>query len=175
MTWVIDPLHTLVEFSVIHLKINTVKGRFYEVRGSIHLDFQRPEKSWVKAQINAASISTGVVARDNHLRSADFFDVAKYPTIDFESTAVHQTGARTGIITGNLTLHGVTQSVNLQTTFGGRVQDPDSSSWRTGFSASAAIDRRAFNISYNRLSQGIVAIAGDQAQIELHVEAVQID
>lgn len=175
MTWVIDPLHTLVEFSVVHLKINIVKGRFYEVRGSLHLDFQHPTNSWIKAQVNAASISTGVAARDNHLRAADFFDVTKHPTIDFESSDVRQTGPRSGIVTGNLTLHGVTRTVSFQTTYGGRTQDPESDSWRIGLSAKGAIDRRTFNFHYNQLVKGGIALVGDRIQIELHLEAVQID
>lgn len=175
MTWIIDPLHTLVEFSVVHLKINLVKGRFYEVRGSIHLDFQRPEHSWVKAQANTASLSTGVSARDQHLRSADFFDVARYPSIDFESTRVLQTEATKGVVTGDLTLHGVTQPVSFQTIFGGRVQDPESDSWRVGFSARGNIDRRAFNMHYRQFSKGEIALVGDQVQLELYIEAVQVE
>ncbi|HEU5373828.1 MAG TPA: YceI family protein [Ktedonobacteraceae bacterium] len=175
MTWIIDPLHTLVEFSVVHLKINLVKGRFYEVRGSLHLDFQRPERSWVKAQVNTASLSTGVAARDQHLRSADFFDVARYPSIDFESTHVLQTEAAKGVVTGNLTLHGITQLVSFQTTFGGSAQDPESDSWRVGFSARGSIDRRSFNMHYRQLSRGEIALVGDQVQLELHIEAVQVE
>lgn len=175
MTWIIDPLHTLVEFSVVHLKINIVKGRFYEVRGSLHLDFQHPEYSWVKAQVNAASLSTGVATRDQHLRSADFFDVARYPFIDFESTYVQQIEATKGLVTGELTLHGITQTVCLQTTFGGTTQDPESDNWRVGFSARESIDRRSFNIHYHQLSKGGIALVGDQVQLELHVEAVQVE
>lgn len=175
MVWIIDPLHTLVEFSVVHLKINLVKGRFYEVRGSLHLDFQYPERSWVKAQINAASLSTGVATRDQHLRSADFFDTTRYPFINFESTHVQQTEAAKGLVTGNLTLHGTTKPVSLQTTFGGSTQDPESNSRRVGFSARGSIDRRTFNIHYHQLSKGGVALVGDQVQMELHLEAVQME
>lgn len=175
MTWVIDPLHSLVEFSVVHLKINLVKGRFYEVRGSLHLDFQRPEHCWVKAQVNAASISTGVAARDSHLRSEDFFDVAKYPTIEFESTRVQHTGANGGIVTGNLTLHGVTHVVSFQVEYGGAAQDPESDSLRAGFSAQGTINRSVFNIQFNRILKGGVAFIGEQVQIELHFEALQMD
>lgn len=175
MTWVIDPLHTLVEFSVVHLKINLVKGRFYEVRGSLHIDFQNPENSWVKAQVNVASISTGVAARDRHLRSPDFFDVATYPTIDFESTNIQQTSPKSGIVTGKLTLHGVTRTVEFQTQFGGSTQDPESNSWRVGFAAKGTINRRMFNMHYAQLARGDVALVGDQTNIELHLEAVQID
>lgn len=175
MTWVIDPLHTLVEFSVVHLKINIVKGRFYEVRGSLHLDFQHPENSWVKAQVSVASISTGVAARDKHLRSPDFFDATNFPTIDFESIHVQQTSLRSGIVTGNLTLHGITRSVDFQTQFGGTTRDPESQSWRVGFSAKGTINRRMFNMHYAQLAPGDVALVGDQTNIELHMEAVQID
>lgn len=175
MTWIIDPLHTLVEFSVVHLNINLVKGRFYEVRGSLHLDFQRPERSWVKAQVNTASLSTGVATRDQHLRSPDFFDVAHYPSIDFESTHVQQTEAAKGLVTGNLTLHGITQQVCFQTTFGGSTQDPESNSWRVGFSARESIDRRTFNIHFNPFSKGGIALIGDLVQLELHIEAVQVE
>jgi polyisoprenoid-binding protein YceI len=175
MTWVIDPLHSLVEFSVAHLNINLVKGRFYEVRGSIHLDFQRPENCWVRAQVNAASLSTGVAARDSHLRSADFFDVAHYPTIDFESTRVQQTGANSGIVTGNLTLHGVTATVSFQVNYGGVAQDPESNGWRVGFSAQGAINRSTFHMHFNQLLKGGILFIGEQVQIELHVEAVQLD
>jgi polyisoprenoid-binding protein YceI len=174
MTWIIDPLHTLVEFSVVHLKINLVKGRFYEVRGSLHLDFQRPEQSWVKARVNAASLSTGVAARDQHLRSADFFDVARYPSIDFESIHVQQTETTKGVVTGDLTLHGIIQQASFQATFGGSAQDPESENLRVGFSAQGSIDRRTFNINHQQFSKGGIALVGDRVQLELHVEAVQV-
>lgn len=175
MTWIIDPFHTLVEFSVVHLKINLVKGRFNEVRGSMHLDFQRPELSWVKAQINAASIYTGVAARDNHLRSADFFEVATYPTITFESTEVQQTGTNSGLVAGELTLHGVTRIVSFQTQFGGSTKDPDTGNRRIGFSAVSAIDRRIFNMHFSHILEGNIAFVANEARIELNIEAVQMD
>lgn len=173
MAWEIDPFHTLVEFSVVHLMINIVKGRFKEVRGSIHLDVQQPENSWVKAQINAASIDTGVAPRDGHLRSADFFDVARYPLITFESTAVQQTGEKSSVVIGNLTLHGVTHPVSFQTKFTGYTRDPETGGWRVGISALGTIDRRIFDMQFNRLTEG-VALVGNEARIELHIEAVQM-
>jgi polyisoprenoid-binding protein YceI len=175
MTWIIDPLHTLVEFSVVHLKINLVKGRFYEVRGSLHLDFQRPEHCWVKAQVQTASLSTGVAARDSHLRSTDFFNVERYPSIDFESISIQPTGARKGIVIGDLTLHGITQPVRFQATYGGCVRDLESECWRVGLSARGTIDRSQFHMHYNQFSKGDIAIVGDKVQIELHVEALQLE
>lgn len=173
MPWEIDPFHTLVEFSVVHLKINIVKGRFKEVHGSLHLDVQQPENSWVKAQVNTASIDTGVPARDGHLRSADFFEAAKYPTISFESAAVEQTGETTGAVVGNLTLHGVTRAVTFQAKFTGYTRDMETQSWRIGITATGMIDRRMFDMNFNRLAEG-VALVGNEARIKMYIEAVQM-
>jgi len=173
MSWEIDPFHTLVEFSVVHLKINVVKGRFNEVHGSIDLDIQHPENSWVKAQITTASIDTGLAPRDGHLRSADFFDAARYPTILFESTAIEQTGETSSIVTGNLTLHGITSPVSFQTNFTGRARDSDTRGWRIGFFAAGMLDRRKFGMQFNRLTEG-VAVVGNEVRIELHIEAIQL-
>lgn len=173
MAWEIDPFHTLVEFSVVHLKINIVKGRFKEVRGSLHLDIQYPENSWVKAQVNTASIDTGVAARDGHLRSADFFDVVKYPTIVFESVLVEQTGETTGKVTGNLTLHGITRQVTFDAKFTGYTRDAETRGWRVGLSATAVIDRRHFDMFFNKRAEGVVLV-GNEARIEMFIEAVQM-
>lgn len=173
MAWEIDPFHTLVEFSVVHLKINIVKGRFKEVRGSLHLDTQQPGNSWVKAQVTTASLDTSVAARDGHLRSADFFEAAKYPTITFESTAVEQTGEASSIVTGNLTLHGVTRAVNFQTKFTGYTRDAETKSWRVGLTALGVIDRRQFNMHFNRIVEG-TAIVGNEARIKMYIEALQM-
>lgn len=173
MPWEIDPFHTLVEFSVVHLKINLVKGRFKEVRGSLHLDIQQPGNSWVKAYVNAASIDTGVPARDGHLRSADFFASAKYPTISFESTAVRPTGETTSMVTGNLTLHGITHPVTFQTKFTGYTRDLETKGWRVGLAAMGIIDRRTFEMNFNRVVEG-VAMVGHEARIELYIEAIQM-
>lgn len=173
MAWEIDPFHTLVEFSVVHLKINIVKGRFKEVRGSLHLDTQQPENSWVKAQVNTASIDTGVAARDGHLRSADFFEAVKYPTIAFESTALERTGETTSLVTGNLTLHGVTRPVTFQAKFTGYTRDVDTKGWRVGLTATGVVDRRMFDMNFNRLIEGS-AMVGNEARVKLYIEAVQM-
>jgi polyisoprenoid-binding protein YceI len=173
MPWEIDPFHTLVEFSVVHLAINLVKGRFKEVHGSIHLDIQQPERSWVRAQVNTASIDTGVAPRDGHLRSADFFEAVKYPTITFESTSVKQTSEKSSIVTGNLTLHGVTREVSFQTRFTGYTRDEETKGWRIGLSATGVVDRRTFNMHFSRLVENVLLV-GNEARIELHIEAIQM-
>jgi polyisoprenoid-binding protein YceI len=169
MAWVIDPFHTLVEFSVMHLTINIVKGRFKEVRGSIHLDYRRPEQSWVKAQLNTASIDTGIIARDNNLRSTQFFDATTHPTITFASTVVQQTGPKSGIVIGDLTLRGVTRPVSFQAEFNGSARDLETGNQRIGFFATTIIDRRAFNMMYPPQE-----FIGNEVRIELHIEATEM-
>ncbi|GHO41975.1 YceI family protein [Ktedonospora formicarum] len=174
MPWEIDPHHTLVEFSVTHLTINIVKGRFKDVHGTIHLDTQHPENSWVKARIQAASIDTGVTQRDAHLRSADFFEVVKYPTITFESTSVRPIGPKSSIVTGNLTLHGITGTIELQTEFTGSVRDPLTESIRIGLTARGILDRRAFQMRFNQLVGDGLPLVGNRVHIELRIEALHV-
>ena len=175
MFWEIDPFYSLVEFSVWHLMINIVKGRFKEVHGTIQLDPKHPEESTVKAQVSAASIDTGIAPRDGHLRSADFFEVAKYPMITFESTSIQQVGAKNAIVTGNLTLHGITKAVQFQAELTGYTRDPETAIWRIGLSAVTTLDRRIFNIQYQQQpnNQNTVVI-GNEIRISLHIEAAQV-
>jgi polyisoprenoid-binding protein YceI len=172
MAWEIDPFHSLVEFSVRHLAITTVKGRFSEVHGTIHLDPQYPERCWVKAQVETASIQTGAPQRDAHLRSADFFEVARYPTISFESTQVRPQDQNRAILDGNLTLHGVTKPVSFYVMYTGQSQDPFTGGWRAGLCASTMIDRREFCMSYNQKSNMGALIVGYEVRIDVTVEAV---
>ncbi|GHO63286.1 hypothetical protein KSC_021780 [Ktedonobacter sp. SOSP1-52] len=174
MPWEIDPHHTLVEFSVTHLTINIVKGRFKDTHGTIHLDPQHPENSWVKAHIQTASIDTGVAQRDAHLRSADFFEVITYPTITFESTNVQPTGTNSSIVTGNLTLHGVTNTIELQTEFTGSVRDPLTESLRIGLTARGVLDRRMFQMRFHRLVGDGIPLVGNTVHLELRIEALHV-
>jgi polyisoprenoid-binding protein YceI len=175
MTWEIDSAHTLVEFSVDHLMINTVKGRFNEVYGTLHLDTRQPENSWVKAAINTASVSTGIVQRDEHLLSAEFFDAARFPTITFESSRIRRTGSKSGAVSGNFTLRGITRTVNFQTEFTGYARDPFSSRWKMGLAAVGIIDRRMFDMSFGQVLEAGIALIGYEARIELRIEAIQVD
>jgi polyisoprenoid-binding protein YceI len=171
MAWLIDHTHSLVEFSVTHLMISTVKGRFSQLNGTIHLDPKTPENCWVKAEISAASIHTNVPQRDAHLRSADFFNVSKYPTITFESTRVQLVDQTRCILYGQLTLLGVTREVAFQVAYTGRNQDPLTGAWRVGLIGRTMIDRRAFGMTFNQVNAGSFLI-GYNVGIELHIEAV---
>ncbi len=173
MVWEIDPAHTLVEFAVDHLSINLVKGHFDEVQGTLHLDTRQPENSWVRASVNTASIYTGIAQRDGHLRSSDFFDVEKYPTITFESVRVRRTGPKGGAVVGNLTIRNITRVVSFQTEFTGYARDPATSRWKMGLTAVAQVDRRMFDMRWTQILEAGISLIGFETRIELHIEAIQ--
>ena len=175
MLWEIDPDHTLVEFSVRHLAINLVKGRFSEVQGTIYLDTNQPENSWVKAMVNAASIYTGNVQRDAHLRSADFFDVEQYPTIIFESMRVRRTSMKSCTVVGNLTIHGIARTVSFNVDFTGYARDPMNDRWKLGMTAIGQIDRRTFHMHFNQMLDMGISLIDYETGIELRIEATQIE
>jgi polyisoprenoid-binding protein YceI len=171
-TWQIDPAHTEVGFSVKHLMISTVRGRFAGVKGTIVLDEANPERSSVEAEIDAATIDTRAEQRDAHLRSADFFDVEKYPTITFRSRRVERVSDGRYRIVGDLTIRGVTREVVLDATEEGRGRDP----WggdRLGFSATTTIDRRDFGLTWNQALETGGVLVGNEIKISIDVEAVK--
>jgi polyisoprenoid-binding protein YceI len=170
-TWNIDASHTLVEFSAKHLMITTVKGRIADVRGTLTIDESRPTQSSVEVELATASLDTRSEQRDQHLRSADFFDVERHPTITFRSRRIEDARAEAGHgfrVIGDLTIRGVTREVTLDTTYEGRGRDP----WggeRVSFSATTKIDRREFGLTYNAaLEAGGVLVSND---IKLSIEA----
>ncbi len=173
MAWEIDPSHSSVEFSVVHLMITNIKGRFPEVSGTIHLDPKKPKNSWVKAKVQAASVQTGVPQRDAHLRSADFFDVSKYPTISFESTEVKLVDEHRCYLNGNFSLHGVTQVMSLQAGYTGVSQDLLTDAWRVGLFARTTIDRREFGMTFNQ-SKGENLLLSYKVWLDINVEAVLV-
>src|SRR5690349_15408747 len=120
MSWDIDPIHSQVTFSVRHLMVSTVRGRFNVVRGQLHIDEQQPANSWVEAEAEAASINTYNEQRDGHLRSADFFETEKYPLITFKSTRVEYVGGQDYKVTGDLTIHGVSKQVTFDAEYHGQ-------------------------------------------------------
>jgi polyisoprenoid-binding protein YceI len=168
-TWSIDPVHTDVSFTVRHMMVSKVRGKFHGVRGSIILA-DDPLASEAYAEIDTASIDTGEPQRDEHIRSADFLDVTKYPTMTFRSTNVRPDGDDF-VVTGDLTLHGVTKPVELAVEVNGFTKDPFGGT-RAGFSASGQINRRDFGITIDMPMDAGGAVVGDKIQIHLEVEAV---
>ena len=171
-TWQIDPAHTSVEFAVKHMMITTVKGRFTDVSGTVVADEAEPTRSTVEATMSVATIDTRAEQRDGHLRSADFFDVEKYPTITFTSRRIE--GDPTGAfrLVGDLTIRGVTKEVTLDVTNEGRGRDP----WggeRAGFSATTKINRKDFGLTWNQALETGGVLVGDDVKISIEVELVK--
>lgn len=168
-TWSIDPVHTDVSFTVRHMMVSKVRGKFHGVSGTIVLA-ENPLESSVTADVDLATIDTGNPQRDEHIRSADFFEVSRYPTMSYRSTAVRADGDDF-VVEGDLTLHGVTRQVELKVQLNGFVQDPYGGT-RSGFTATTQINRRDFGISIDMPMDGGGAVVGDKIQILLEVEAV---
>jgi polyisoprenoid-binding protein YceI len=170
-TYDIDPSHSSVEFSIRHLVVAKVRGRFTRFNGSLELDPEDVTRSRVTAEIDAASISTNEDKRDAHLRSADFFDVATFPAITFASSRVESVGARLHV-TGDLTIRGVTREVLLRVEQLGVAKDP----WgkqRAAFSATTSIDRKDFGLHWNQLLEAGGVMVGEKVELSLDIEATQ--
>ena len=168
--WTLDPAHTLVEFSGKHMMFTTVKGHFKSVRGTIVLDEVDPKRSTVEAEIDTASLYSGVDYRDNHLKSADFLEAEKYPTIAFKSTRIELEGNDRAKVTGDLTIHGVTREVVLDTELTGRGKNPMGME-TVGFEAKTSINRKDFGLSWNLALETGGFLVSDIIKIEIAVEA----
>jgi polyisoprenoid-binding protein YceI len=170
-TWEIDPSHTNVEFSAKHLMITTVRGRISDLNGTIVADERNPAKSSVEVKLNAATLDTRIEQRDQHLRSADFLDVEKYPDITFRSTRL--VGGKDEFkLFGDLTIRGTTKEIALDVTFEGESKDP----WggeRIGFSARGKIDRRDFGLTWNQALETGGVVVGNDIRINIDVQAVK--
>jgi polyisoprenoid-binding protein YceI len=166
----IDPAHTSAQFAVKHMMVSTVRGAFQKVAGKVNIDETDITKSTVEATIDVASVNTRVEQRDNHLRSPDFFDVAKYPTITFKSTKVEK-GAGEGMkVTGDLTIHGVTKPVVLEMEgLTPDVKDPWGGTTRGG-SATTKISRKDFGMTWNKAIESGGVLVGDDVAITLDFE-----
>jgi polyisoprenoid-binding protein YceI len=170
-TWNVDPSHSQIGFAVKHLVISNVRGEFSTYSGKVALDEADPTRSTVEATIDAASIDTKVADRDAHLKSPDFLDVAKYPTIAFKSTKVAKAGKDRLKVTGDLTLHGVTKPVVLDVATGPAVKGMAGET-RRGFSATTKISRKDFGLTWNKVLEAGPAV-GDEISIALDLEAVK--
>jgi polyisoprenoid-binding protein YceI len=166
----IDPAHSIIGFAVRHLEINWVEGRFKEFEGTIHYDDKDVTKSSVEFSAKVESIDTGVAPRDKHLRTADFFEVEKYPTMTFKSTGVERKGKDSYVLRGDLTLKGVTKPVQLPFRVAGAVQDPWGNT-RFGVEAQTKINRRDFGINYGSAFAGGGLDVGNEVTISLQLEA----
>jgi len=170
--WTLDPTHTTVEFGVRHLMISTVRGRFGTVDGTVSVPGTDPVKAQIDVTIDAGSINTGVGQRDDHLRSPDFFDVARFPRLTFKSKRVERTGPDTLRVHGDLTIRDVTREVDLQVTELGSARDPWGGA-RTGYSATTRINRRDFGLNWNQALEAGGVLVGEDVSITIEAELVQ--
>ena len=171
--WEIDPVHSNVQFSIRHMMVSNVRGEFPKLTGTVRADDQDVTRSQVEATIDAASIDTDEAKRDEHLRSPDFLDVAKYPTMAFKSKKIEKAGEGRYKVTGDLTLHGVTREVVLDVEGPTpTVKDPRGNV-RAGATATTKINRRDFGITWSKSLDGGGLVVGDEVAVTIDVEGVK--
>jgi len=171
-SWNIDTTHSGINFSIRHMVVSKVRGRFARFSGTLALDEEDLTRSVVEATIDASSIDTGTGQRDDHLRSADFFDVARFPELRFRSTRIERLAEDRYRVAGDLTIRDVTRPVSLEVEYGGRARDPWGNE-RAGFIARTSLDRKDFGLRWNQALEAGGVLVGDRVDIELEVQAVK--
>jgi polyisoprenoid-binding protein YceI len=175
MAWVIDPAHTQVEFVAKHMMVTNVRGRFKAVNGTVNIDEANPAASTVDVTFDVASLETGDEKRDGHLRSADFFDVEKFPTMTFKSKRIefaNPNNQESFKIIGDLQIKDVTREVVLDVTSEGTGKTPWGTTVR-GFSAHTAVNRKDFGLTWNVALETGGWLVGDQIKINIELETIQ--
>jgi len=172
-TWQIDPVHTNIQFTVRHLMISNVKGVFHKFTGTFEIDDKDITKTRASAVIDTASIDTGIEKRDEDLRSANFFEVAKYPTMAFVSKKFTRTGPNKFKMTGDLTMHGVTREVSLDLEGLETVVKDPWGNMRRGATLVTRINRKDFGLTYNKVLETGGVVVGDEVAINIEVEMVK--
>jgi len=170
-TWKFDPYHTQVEFSAKHLGMMTVRGHFAEVTATGNLDPEHPERSTVEATINTASIRTHNEQRDNDLRSSNFLEIDKFPTMTFKSTKIEHAGGDRYRVTGDLTIKGITKSVTLSAVKYGEFNDAQMGH-RIGYAAETQINRKDFGMRFDMMLDGKF-IVSNEIQINIEGEILE--
>jgi polyisoprenoid-binding protein YceI len=168
-TFKIDPNHSTVGFAVSHMVINTVHGKFDEFAGTVTTDNGHVQLA--EGTIQTKSIDTGVAARDKDLRSANFFDVEKYPTITFQTKSSTKEGDKS-VLVGDFTMHGVTKSISLPITVKGPIKDPWGNT-RIGLEGSLKVNRKEFGLTYSKALETGGLVVGDEVEITINAEAVK--
>jgi len=172
--WELDAAHTTATFSVRHLMVSTVEGRFEKVSGNVVLDDANPARSSVDISIDASSINTGNAQRDGHLKSPDFFDVAKYPKLDFKAKKIDKAGAGKFKVQGDLTMHGVTRPVTLDVEGPtAAVKDPMGRMVRAAV-ARGKLNRKDWGLTWNKALEGGGVLVSDEVKLEIHAELVEV-
>ena len=170
-TWTVDKAHSTVNFKIKHL-MSKVTGSFGDVDGTITTDFADLSASSVSFTIQATSIDTKNADRDKHLRSADFFDVEKFPTITFASSKITKTGDDTFAVTGTFTMHGVAKEITLPVTFLGAAQDPWGNT-KAGFEVTTTLKRSDYGIVWNKALEAGGFLLGDEVEVTINLEVAK--
>jgi polyisoprenoid-binding protein YceI len=174
MAWKIDTVHSHVSFSVKHMMVTTVRGKFGSYRGSVRLDPKDFTRSSFEGEIDVASIDTGNADRDNHLRTNDFFDAANHPKITFKSTAIEPKGDGEYLVRGDITIRGVTQPIALDVEYRGTSKSPYGQTL-AGIGVTGSLNRKDFGVSFNAPLETGGVVVGEKVKLELDIEAIQVD
>jgi len=177
--WFLEPGHTAAEFSVRHMMVTHVRGHFKDVHGRLVFDPAKPADTRLEVTVNAALLWTGEPARDGHLKSADFLDVEKFPTITYKSRSVEQIGALDANLLGDVTIRGVTRPLTLHVRFLGTWETPwwedgkdHGPKTRAGFVATGRLNRQDFGVSWNAVLDRGGVVVGDEVDITIDAEAI---
>jgi polyisoprenoid-binding protein YceI len=173
MTWTFDKSHTQIEFSVKHMMFSTTRGSFKNFDGTMEFDEQNPAASTVNVTIDVASVDTRDEKRDGHLKSPDFFDVAQYPTMTFKSTSVAVVGENHYTVTGDLTLHGVTQTVPLDVQVQGKYKTMRGTD-AYAFAITTTINRKDFGLIWNVALESGGVLVSDEVKISIDAEVLAV-
>lgn len=171
-TWNIDPTHSEIQFKVKHLVISTVTGYFRSFNGSIETDGDSFDGAKVTFEADIDSVDTNNEDRDTHLKSDDFFNAEKFPTMKFESTSFKNTSGDDYKLTGNLTIRDITKEVTLDVTHGGTVGDPYGQT-KAGFEINGTINRKEFNLKWNAVTEAGNVVVGDNVKLHMNVQVVE--
>jgi polyisoprenoid-binding protein YceI len=173
--WDIDTVHSGINFTVRHMVVSKVRGRFGKFSGELSVDARDDDdltRSSVSVAIEAASIDTGNAQRDGHLRSPDFLNAEAFPELRFRSTRIEKRGKDRYTVTGDLTIRDVTREVALDVEYGGRAKDPWGNQ-RVGFVATASLDRKDFGLRWNQALETGGVVIGERVDIELELQGVR--
>lgn len=171
-SYTVDVSHSEVTFQVSHLTISKVRGRFKEFEGNIQVEPGKPELSSVEFRIKSASVDTADPKRDEHLKSADFFDAANHPELTFKSTRIVPKGKDLYDVTGNLTIRGNTKTISLAVTVAGPIQDPWGNT-RIGFEAATTINRKDYGVSWSKAMDNGGLVVSDEVAITIALETAK--
>lgn len=172
--WAVDATHSSIDFSVRHMMIANVKGTFHQFEAAVEADPQDLTTADIRFTVDLSSVDTRNADRDNHLKTADFFDVEQFPQLVFQSTSIAKKDEGEYAVTGDLTLHGVTKSETFTVTFEGQGKDPWGNE-KAGFSAEGTINRSDYGLTWNSALETGGVLVGDKVKISLQIEAAKAE